>query len=1127
MASNLDGSVIIGVDMNVSQAEKRLAKLSGDIRKAEKSIEDMSRAKASAQEKSLFHGAELDEEKAKLQEIRDRLEEIRNRAKDKGLSVDARESAKAMLPSIQLELKEQQARVSALQTQWNAAENAVDRYNNKIESSKQNLEQTRTEAGILTQSIEEENQRIAAIREGAVVSDQHIVDLNAELVQLKARQAELQQTGIGLGYEEYDKISARIQEINQEIRAYQNGLLEAGEITDNTSAATSRLAGKIASIGDTISGTLNRIKGLTARVFFFSVITSALRSIRSTMSSYIKANDETRQAIAELKAAFLTLAQPIFEVVIPALTAVINVLAKIVTAAAQLVSMLFGKTLQQSRDSAKALYEEANAIDAVGKASDEAAGSLAGFDEINRLNTESEKSSDGMGGNGDKITPDFGFADKYKDIIEELMVYLSGALLVIGAILVFSGANIPLGLGLMVLGAAVLAQEIKENWGAVDGEVRNAVNRMLIILGSALLVIGAILAFSGANIPLGIGLMALGAAMLATVVALNWGDINDNLRSALTAALLIVGAFLIVLGAILTFSGANIPLGIALMVLGATALAAAVAVNWDSMSQELQAALTALMLIVGGALLVIGVILVLSGANVPLGLGLMVLGAVVLAAAVAINWGSMSEELRAALTVLMLIIGSFLLVIGAILAFSGANVQIGIAIMLLGAAALATAAALNWDLMGVELKRSLSAIMLIVGEFLLVLGLLLTFSGANVPLGIGLIILGVVALAAAAALDWDNVKNKIQGILSEILMAVGAALLVLGSLLTFSGTNIPLGIALLAAGALSLASGAALNWDQVKNQITEIITALAGILCVAFLVLGAILTFSGSNIPLGIALLVLGITGVGYAKLNWNAIEQALQGPIGRVAAIASAALLVLGVIIAFSGVGLPLGIALIAAGAAGLVTVTALNWNALKEKLGETWDGIKSWWNQSVSKYLTLDYWKGIGKDIIDGFLSGLKKAWETVTSWAASVVDWLTGLFDGAKKSANGIKNASIQAGPSSSSRPRAATKAIPDLSTFDIPMLAQGAVIPPNREFMAVLGDQRSGNNLEAPEGLLRQIYREENSSVTQILREILDAVKEGKIIMVDRRVLGRVVTQEQNRLTRASGNSVVLT
>ena len=50
----------------------------------------------------------------------------------------------------------------------------------------------------------------------------------------------------------------------------------------------------------------------------------------------------------------------------------------------------------------------------------------------------------------------------------------------------------------------------------------------------------------------------------------------------------------------------------------------------------------------------------------------------------------------------------------------------------------------------------------------------------------------------------------------------------------------------------------------------------------------------------------------------------------------------------------------------------------------------------------------------------------------------------------------------------------------STPQVPYLAQGAVIPPNKEFMAVLGDQKNGNNIEAPESLIRRIVREESGN-----------------------------------------------
>lgn len=75
--------------------------------------------------------------------------------------------------------------------------------------------------------------------------------------------------------------------------------------------------------------------------------------------------------------------------------------------------------------------------------------------------------------------------------------------------------------------------------------------------------------------------------------------------------------------------------------------------------------------------------------------------------------------------------------------------------------------------------------------------------------------------------------------------------------------------------------------------------------------------------------------------------------------------------------------------------------------------------------------------------------------------------------------------------------------------IPYLAKGAVIPPNKEFMAVLGDQKSGNNIEAPESLIRQIVREESGGGQKHRIEIpvylkgkqiyKAVVEEGKVVM----------------------------
>lgn len=94
-------------------------------------------------------------------------------------------------------------------------------------------------------------------------------------------------------------------------------------------------------------------------------------------------------------------------------------------------------------------------------------------------------------------------------------------------------------------------------------------------------------------------------------------------------------------------------------------------------------------------------------------------------------------------------------------------------------------------------------------------------------------------------------------------------------------------------------------------------------------------------------------------------------------------------------------------------------------------------------------------------------------------------------------------------------------------DIPALATGAVIPPNREFLAVLGDQRSGNNLEAPESLIRKIVREEAGGMnSELLEQILQAIKAGRVIQVDKRVLGKTAAEGINDLTKQTGKPVLL-
>jgi hypothetical protein len=430
-----------------------------------------------------------------------------------------------------------------------------------------------------------------------------------------------------------DKMKTKAGELSEKISSTKNGVFGMGEATKKADEYMSRF--------------VNRVKKLALRAFVFTLITRALSVVRDYVWKVIQVNDEAAKAIGRLKGALLTLAQPLLSVIVPAFTALVNILTKVISVIANIVSMLFGTTAKKSEAAAKGLYKEADAIGSVGSAAKEAKGNLASFDEINTISTSSSGGS-AAAALADRLSPVFEqfTTDEYKAKIDELTAYLSGALLALGAILCFSGANIPLGIALMAAGAIGLVTLIKENWNAMSDRLRAALTNVLSVLGLFALAIGAILCLSGANIPLGIGLMLAGAAMLGTAVALNWNAVNDKTKNTLSALMMTLGMTLLAIGAVLCFSGANLPLGIGLMIAGAASIAASVAMNWNTAPEKTKAAIKSLMGSIGVSLIAIGAVLCFSGANLPLGIGMMIAGGAAIAAASDLDWSALLTKLK-------------------------------------------------------------------------------------------------------------------------------------------------------------------------------------------------------------------------------------------------------------------------------------------------------------------------------------------------------------------------------------------------------------------------------------------------------------------------------------------------
>ena len=494
---------------------------------------------------------------------------------------------------------------------------------------------------------------------------------------------------------EYTKIYDRVQSTTTQL---DRAKVEAGALQQRLVQAPSALEMMGPAI-ERAQKSMNRfslrLREVIRSALIFTVISQALASFREWMGKVIKTNDEANAAFARLRGALLTLAQPLVNVIIPALTALANALTRVLTAATRIVSAFFGTTVEASAEAAENLYNETEALEGVGSAADEAGKSMASFDEINQL-SGSGASGGGGGGSADMAAPDFSgpISDQLSAIVE---LFMGSALLALGAILTFSGVNIPLGITLMALGALAIWDAVSTNWEAIVTALQGPIGEVFAIVSGALLVIGAALAFSGVNIPLGIALMAIGAAGLATAVAVNWEAIVGFIQGPMGQIAGIVSAGVLALGAVLAFSGAFIPLGIALMAVGAAGLATTVALNWDSIVTALQGPIGLITAAVSTALLALGACLAFSGVALPLGLALMAAGAVGLAATVAVNWDAIVSALQGKVGQLVAIVSASLLLLGVILLFTGVAAPLGLGLMAAGAVGLAVAIVPNWN----------------------------------------------------------------------------------------------------------------------------------------------------------------------------------------------------------------------------------------------------------------------------------------------------------------------------------------------------------------------------------------------------------------------------------------------
>lgn len=285
---------------------------------------------------------------------------------------------------------------------------------------------------------------------------------------------------------------------------------------------------------------------------------------------------------------------------------------------------------------------------------------------------------------------------------------------------------------------------------------------------------------------------------------------------------------------------------------------------------------------------------------------------------------------------------------------------------------------------------------------------------------------------------------------------------------------------------------------------------------------------------------------------------------IGGIASAISTLIPIIGAVVAAIN---PVTIAIAAAVAA--IVLLIKNWDAVKAKMQE--------FDAYLQNIFATDFTEIFGPrlgEILNGFFQNVENIWNGIKDIFGGVIEFIQSVFSGdwkkawesVKKIFEGIWNlmvafikkpindiismvnalvGGIAAGINAIIDllnslkftvpdwvPEFGGKSfslnIPKISVPKIPYLATGAVIPPNAPFMAMLGDQRHGMNLEAPEDLIRQIVREEAGASAEMMALLSEIAQSNQVIAEKELIIGdRDVARANIRGQRSMGYSLITT
>ena len=417
------------------------------------------------------------------------------------------------------------AGLAKLENNAKKAANNVDKAAQKVDELRKQLEELR--------AAEESEKKT---RKTGTVSQETAEAIQKTTQQLKTAQLNLEGSQIA-----HEKASAAVSEYVEKQRL---AALTTQKVSEQFKKFTKRIA------------------GLAKRVFIFTMITKALRTMRKMLLSTIGADKQMSTSLAQIRGNLISAFAPIYNYILPAIRTLLAWIAKLTAVVSVFINSLFGKTASQADASAKALYNQASATEAAGDAAEKAKKQLSGLDEMNRW--ESNDSSGGGGGGSSGIAPKFDLSDqvdtgkigKIAAVVRELSPYVAAVAAGFAAWKIgkkfLGNLSKAKQLALAVAGAVLMAINVVDM-------LKNGINFDNLtgyIIGAAAAVIGLGLAFGvlgGAITAIVAGLVLLGVAIRDAIK----NGFNSKNLTAITVALLTIG------GAIAIITGAWIPLLIA------------------------------------------------------------------------------------------------------------------------------------------------------------------------------------------------------------------------------------------------------------------------------------------------------------------------------------------------------------------------------------------------------------------------------------------------------------------------------------------------------------------------------------------------------------------------------------